>query len=111
MTELKQRDLVLLSYPFSDFTSKKVRPAIILSKNNEEREDIILVPLTTNLNVRDYSFLLKSIDLEEGELLKESKVKVDRIFSASKSLIVSKIGSVKEEIHKKILQSLLRQIE
>ncbi|MDG7043262.1 MAG: type II toxin-antitoxin system PemK/MazF family toxin, partial [Nitrososphaerota archaeon] len=48
MTMLSQRDIVLLSFPFSDLKSSKVRPAIVMSNDgyNRSSEDFIAVPIT-----------------------------------------------------------------
>ncbi len=107
--EIKQRDLVLISYPFSDFSGEKVRPAIVISndRNNKSAEDVIVVPLTTNIRIKDYSFLLKQEDLESGKLIKDSRVKVDKIFSVKKDLIRMIIGRVKKEILDKISENLM----
>ena len=106
---MNQRDIILLSYPFSDLLGKKVRPAIIISNDeyNKKFEDIVAVPLTTNLKLRDYAFLLTNKDLESGRLIKDSNVKVDRIFSVEKKLVRLVIGKVKKDIHKKIIEILM----
>jgi len=107
--EIKQRDLILISYPFSDFSGEKVRPAIVISndKINISAEDVIVVPLTTNIRIKNYSFLLRQEDLESGKLIKESKVKVDKIFSVKKELIRMVIGKVKKEVLEKITKNLV----
>ena len=50
-----QRDIVLLTFPFSDLKSSKIRPAIVLSNDeyNSQFEDFVAVPLTSNLHLRD----------------------------------------------------------
>ncbi len=76
-----QRD-ILLTFPFSDLKSSKVRPAIVLSNNkyNRRSEDFVAVPLTSNLRLRDYVILVTINELESGNLIVNSKVKVDRVF-------------------------------
>ncbi|MFH1588694.1 MAG: type II toxin-antitoxin system PemK/MazF family toxin [Candidatus Diapherotrites archaeon] len=103
--KVKQRDVILLLYPFSDGAEKKLRPCIVISNNkhNLKREDVIVVPLTTNVSLTDYSFILTNTDLEKGNLIKESKVKIERIFSIKKTFVRVKIGSIKKEIHNKIV--------
>lgn len=108
--EIKKNDLLLLNYPFSNGTSNKVRPVIVVSNNNYNKrgQDIVVVPLTSNLNKRDFSFVLLQEDLAKGNLLKKSLVKIDRIFSVKKSLVRMKIGIVKEKIHDIIIEDLFK---
>ena len=40
-------NVVLLSYPFTDLTSSKVRPAIIVSSPGDKYDDMFVVPLTS----------------------------------------------------------------
>jgi len=93
---MEQRDIILVEFPFSDLEHKKIRPAIIVSNTayNQNSGDVLAVPLTTNLEIREYAFLITSQDLEKGELIRESKVKVDKIFSVEKKLVKLKIGKI-----------------
>ena len=99
----------MLSFPFSDLRTTKVRPVIALSSDNYNRrsEDFVGVPVTSNLKLRDYAILLTNDHMEKGELLVQSKVKVDRVFSVSQRLVRTKIGRVKPEVHKRIIDTLL----
>ena len=105
---ISQRDVVLLSFPFSDLRSSKVRPAVVLSNDryNRRSEDFVAVPLTSNIKLRDYAILITNDELESGNLIVDSKVKVDRVFSVSQKLVRMKIGRVKLEIHEKITKLL-----
>jgi mRNA interferase MazF len=49
-----RNEVVLLPVPFTDLTSRKVRPAIVVGRNGA---DLLLVPLTSQLANAD--FLLK----------------------------------------------------
>ncbi len=106
---ISQRDIVLLSFPFSDLQASKVRPAIVLSNDryNHHSQDFVAVPLTSNLKLRDYAILVTNEELESGELIVESKAKVDRIFSVSQKLIRMKIGRVNDKVHTKIRTMIL----
>jgi mRNA-degrading endonuclease toxin of MazEF toxin-antitoxin module len=104
-----QRDVVLISFPFSDLRTSKVRPAVALSRDsyNRRSEDFIAVPLTSNLKVRDYALLITNGDLESGKLVVDSKAKVDRVFSVSQSLVRMKIGRVKTQTHQNMVKMLV----
>ena len=99
---------MLLSFPFSNLQSTKVRPVIVLSNGryNRRSEDFIAVPLTSNLKLRDHTILITNSELESGNLIVDSKVKVDRVFSVSRQLVRMKIGRVKPKTHQKITNIL-----
>ena len=109
---ISQREIVLLSFPFSNLRTSKVRPAIVISNSeyNKNSGDIIAVPLTSNLKIRDYAFLITNRDLERGRLIVDSNVKVDRIFSVDKKLVRLTIGRVSRNVHKRIKEIITELI-
>jgi hypothetical protein len=46
-----RNDVVLLPIPFSDLTSRKVRPAIVIGK---QRADVFVVPISSQLANTDW---------------------------------------------------------
>lgn len=104
-----QRDIVLISFPFSDLQTSKVRPAVVMSRDsyNRRSEDFIAVPLTSNLKVRDYAITITNSELESGRLVVDSKAKVDRVFSVSQSLVRMKVGKLRTETHQKLVRTLV----
>ena len=110
---ISQRDIVLISFPFSDLKSSKVRPVLVLSndKYNRKFEDFIAVPLTTNVKSRDYSVLITNKNLEKGRLIIDSNVKIDRIFSINKNLVRMNIGKINKDTYTKIKKILSDLIE
>lgn len=99
-----QRDIVLLNFPFSNLKQSKVRPAVILSndKHNKKSDDIVVVPLTSNLQQTDYDMLITNKHLEKGNLIVDSKIKIDRIFSVDKKLVKMNIGKINKQTFSKI---------
>jgi len=65
---IAQKDLVLLPFPFSDQTGRKVRPAIVISNDefNNNSEDVLVVAVTSNISKGKYTIPLTNKDLEEG---------------------------------------------
>lgn len=103
----------MLSFPFSDLKSSKVRPALVLSNNeyNKKFEDFIAVPLTTNPRSREYAVQVTNKDLESGRLVVKSNIKTDRIFSVSKKLVRMNIGRINKETHNKVKKMLAELVD
>ncbi len=110
---LKQRDIVLIPIPFTDLTSQKKRPAIIISsdKYNETNEDIVVVALTSNIESRNFTITLTTDDLEDGVLKVTSMIRVDKIYTLNKSIVIKTFGRLKPDILAKIKDSILKLIE
>ena len=52
MTGYRRGDIVLVPFPFTDFTALKQRPAVVISsdKFNASRDDVILIALTSQID-------------------------------------------------------------
>lgn len=109
---LKQGDIILIPVPFTDLTSQKKRPAVIISTTayNEKNDDIVVVALTSNVEDRDFSIILTTEDLEQGSLKVTSMVRADKIYTLSKSIVLKTFGQVKPDILSKIRDAVLKLI-
>lgn len=94
----KQGDVVLIPVPFTDLTSQKRRPAIVISNDAYHRSggDFVMVAMTSNPSQTPYSFTLTSADLVTGSLNRPGTVRVDKIYTLSTSLILKTFGRVNE---------------
>jgi mRNA interferase MazF len=110
---LRQRDIVLIPIPFTDLTSQKKRPAVIISSDsyNESNEDVIVVALTSNIEQREFSIILNNEDLENGVLKVTSMIRVDKIYTLNNSIIIKTLGRVKPNILLKIKEALSKLTE
>lgn len=106
--EYLQKEIILFPCPYSDFSSTKVRPAIIVSNNkyNKNQLDIVVMPITTKRK-ENYSVPLTQKDLLQGEIAHESEIRADKIITISKSIIITQIGITNEEILEQITNKLL----
>ncbi len=71
-------------------------------------DDIILCQITSKSRVDDYSILLYDEDFEDGKLNLISLIRPNRLFTADKSIVKYKIGSLKNskknEVENKIVK-------
>jgi len=103
-----QGDIVLIPIPFTDLTSQKRRPVIIISNNFYHRKthDVVVVAMTSNPNAGDYSFTITSSDLIQGALNRPGQVRVDKIYTLSQSIIAKTFGQVNANVLNEIRRIL-----
>ena len=100
----EQGDIVLIPVPFSDLTNRKQRPVLIISNDsyNKATEDIVVVAITSQLKDLDYSVVIESKDLVEGELKTKSAVRTDKVYTPSKVIVRKKFGQVNSHVLKSV---------
>jgi len=95
--------LVLIPFPFTDLTSTKLRPALVLMQG--ERDCVVafissrtpLTPSSTDILVpEDHK------EFRRTGLKRSSVIKLDKIATVSKDLIVGEIGEVGEALRREI---------
>ena len=87
-------DVVVIPFPFADLSQAKRRPALVISVL--EGEDLILCQITSQTLKDRYSISLYDDDSDQGSLRKESNVRTNRLFTADKSIVLYKIGTLKK---------------
>jgi mRNA interferase MazF len=93
MTVYKKGDVVLVPFPFSDQTSIKKRPAVVISSNayNEISADIVIMAITsqTEKTMGIGECLIQ--DWQGAGLLKPSAIK-PAISTIEQTLVLKKLG-------------------
>jgi mRNA-degrading endonuclease toxin of MazEF toxin-antitoxin module len=80
---LEQGEIVLIPVPFTDLSSQKRRPVVVISNDAYHRvaADVIVVAMTSNPAIVPYSLRISSADLVAGALNRPSTVRVDKIYT------------------------------
>ena len=109
----KQREILIIPIPYTDLSSQKKRPVIVISNNhyNSLMEDIVVVAMTSNVEKRDYTILVSNKDMEKGTLLYESMIRVDKIYTLKQSIVIKRFGCIKKERFEQINTLLKKLIE
>ena len=94
MSNYSKNEIVLIKYPFSDLSTFKVRPAIVVNSDYPSK-DLIIIPLTSRM-----------INLLPGEFIlskwKESGLNVPTIvkrgiFTIDEKLVIQSIGKLHQD--------------
>ena len=113
MTDFKRGDVVLVAFPFTDLSTTKTRPALVVSSDSFHRSglDVILVGITSQIAGKNSStdVLLSLEDQHYAGLPKPSMVRMGKIVTLDRRLIRKRLGQIPESTLSK-LTSLLHQL-
>ena len=106
-----QLDIVRIPFPYSDFSSSKQRPALIISNEKLNKgEDRICLMITSVPKSSKFEIKKENIEENEKELPFKSYIKTNRIITISKSKIIKKLTSINNEYYNKIIEDLCGNI-
>ncbi len=99
MTKCRTGDVVLVRFPFTDLTSHKRRPVLVVSPNefSSRLGDIVVLPLTGRS--QDHGFFLNN--WQETGLLKPTWLKA-LIATVAESLVEQRLGKISTEDEEKV---------
>lgn len=96
MISYKQGEVVLISFPFTDLSSYKQRPGIVISsdKFNDTHRDVIIAAITSRIpaQISGTDYVLDMNEQKQAGLPKKSMVKMDKIVTLDQILIRKKLG-------------------
>ncbi len=86
--------IILVPFPFTDQSAAKQRPAVVVSSNayNRARQDLILMPITSQLRVNAFGDLLVQ-DWQAARLLMPSAVK-PVLATLAQSRVIKPLGAL-----------------
>ncbi|MCC5623781.1 type II toxin-antitoxin system PemK/MazF family toxin [Nostoc sp. CHAB 5715] len=103
MSNYSKNDIILVQYPFSDLSSSKVRPAVVVSAPHVS-QDILITPLTSKTGaLLEGEFVLSewaTAGLNVATAVKRG------LYTVHKSLVVKVIGKLADADAELLEQSL-----
>ena len=90
MAAFGRASVVLVEFPFSDLSDKKLRPAVVLAHAN--RQDWFLCQITSNAGIDEKAIEIKEADFTVGSLRQQSFARPDKIFTGHATLIERRVG-------------------
>ncbi len=92
----KQGDIVFLPFPYSDLSTAKQRPVVIVSQNGINHPNYIVAKITTVLRADGSSFVIQPSDTDVP-LRYQSEVRTTDLATVHHTLIIRKIAAFKKQ--------------
>ena len=105
---IKQRDIILIPFPYSDLSTTKKRPVIVLSnlEYHKNNNDMICCAITSSEKHIHRGIQIDNSDLEEGSLKVKSIIKPSKIFTILRKRAIKKVGTINIEKAKEVIKNL-----
>ncbi|MCR4368826.1 MAG: type II toxin-antitoxin system PemK/MazF family toxin [archaeon] len=97
-------EVVVVRFPFSDFSDSKRRPALVIA--SLPGRDSILCQITSQKTRDSYSIPLSEKDFSMGSLHQRSNVRPNKLFTADNSIILYRAGTLGKEKTAEIVEKI-----
>ena len=106
MGEFIKGDVVVMPFPFSDLSSSKRRPALVLARASET--DLIMAQITSQSFSDTCAVKIDSSCFENGGLSVPSNIRTNKLFTAEKGIILYKAGTLAPEKSKEAVNAVIK---
>lgn len=107
-TTLEPGNIVLIPFPFSDLSSTKKRPVLVLTV--PDRHSDFIAAGITSVEQKTGAIPLETANLLRGRLPKKSWIRTDKLFTLSSDIVVKEFGAVRADVFKQIMQAICKTI-
>jgi mRNA interferase MazF len=97
--------VVLVRFPFSDLSSSKLRPALVLAAAGGT--DWILCQITSNPYGDPRAQSLEPPSFTTGGLPRQSFARPGKLFTANESIFVRQVGLLDTAVHRRIVDAVV----
>jgi mRNA interferase MazF len=116
MGELSVADIIFVSFPFSDLSHAKLRPALVLA--HAQRNDWILCQITSKPYHDNQAIRIDETDYKNGALNVASFVRPGKLFTAHETLFNKNtahetlfnknVATLTDAAHEKVINTILQ---
>ncbi len=97
--------IVFVRFPFSDLSSAKLRPALVLAPAGHN--DWILCQITSNPYADPRAVKIEDAHFAHGSLQRTSYVRPAKLFTASEEIVAREVGALRKEAFTKVLTAIV----
>jgi mRNA interferase MazF len=109
----QQKDIILVAFPFTDASTSKQRPVLIVSSdeiNRSDSGDFIGLAITSKPHQGIYSVAITNKNCQDGKLSVESEIQCCKIATIQKDKVIKKLCKLREEPFLIVLDKIKRAL-
>jgi mRNA interferase MazF len=108
---MKTGDIILVPFPFAEFTNRKVRPCVVICTTKDKYHDLVVSAISSVVpdKLSGNEILVESDTL--NSLRKTSVIKVDRIVTVKSTDVIAKIGELSEKYKEEFIKKFKNLVE
>ena len=104
MGKISVADIVFVSFPFSNLSNTKLRPALVLAY--AQRNDWVLCQITSKSYGDNKAICINETSYSCGSLELISYIRPSKLFTANEEIIIKNVASLKKEVHQKVISRI-----
>ena len=101
--------VVLVSFPFSDLSASRLRPAVVLA--GAGRGDWILCQITSNPYADPLAIAIRATDFATGSLIATSYARPGKLFTANENIMTREVGALTPAAFRRVLDTVLKVLD
>lgn len=105
--------IVIIPFPFTDLSLNKIRPAVIVSREDESNSDITVAFISSYQGgrTRESQIVVRETDnsFQEMGLKVSSVIRCDKLATLDKKICLGRLGNCSVELYKRIRKALRYQ--
>lgn len=101
--------VILITFPFSDLSSSKLRPAVVIASSGQD--DWILCQITSNPYADPLAIKITEKDFFYGSLHRVSYARPGKLFTANSSIIKSEVARLDSTKFENVITGIVSLIK
>ncbi|HAO19497.1 MAG TPA: growth inhibitor PemK [Desulfobacteraceae bacterium] len=99
-------DVVVAPFPFSDLSSAKKRPVVVIAAL--DGEDVLVCQITSKSITDNYAVPLTDNDFSTGGLRQVSNIRPNRLFTADGNIILYRAGVLRADKMQEVVEKIIQ---
>lgn len=108
---MKTGDIILVPFPFAEFTNRKVRPCVVICTTKDRYRDLVVSAISSvvpdQLNENE---ILVGVD-SSNNLRTTSVIKVDRIVTVKRVDIIAQVGELSQKLKNEFIKKFKNLVD